>query len=229
MVSDFAFDDRVADVFSDMLNRSIPGYSSIIRQVGSFAKRYVKANTHIYDLGCSNGATTLAIRHAVPYKDCRIISVDNSPSMVRKMKSTLERDISVVPVEIRCEDVCETQMSRASFAAMNFTLQFIGKEQKSQLVQSIYNSLLPGGALMLSEKVQFAEADEQAYVEQLYFDFKRHNGYGDLEISQKRDALENVLSLESPQQHLQRLNDVGFSSILIWFKCLNFVSFLCVK
>jgi len=112
---------------------------------------------------------------------------------------------------------------------LNFTLQFISPENKAAIVDRIFSGLNPGGALILSEKVICESAQEQERVESLYFDFKRHNGYNDLEISQKRDALENVLKLDTRPRHVDRLRSAGFSVVDEWFHCLNFASFLAVK
>ncbi|MBN2718878.1 MAG: carboxy-S-adenosyl-L-methionine synthase CmoA [Deltaproteobacteria bacterium] len=228
-IADFAFDRNVADVFDDMLHRSIPGYDAVIHQVGAFAARYVQPNTNIYDLGCSLGAATFAVRNSVDAAGCVIIPVDLSEDMIGRFERRLQRHKGVLTVQPRCMDISELPIENASLVVMNFTLQFIDTGLKDRIVQNIFNGLRPLGALILSEKIVFEDAAMQQFIEQSYFDFKRYNGYNDLEISQKRDALENVLKLETTQAHVERLKRVGFSTVACWYQNLNFASFIAVK
>ncbi|MBN2803856.1 MAG: carboxy-S-adenosyl-L-methionine synthase CmoA [Deltaproteobacteria bacterium] len=228
-VSPFEFDGSVAQVFSDMAKRSIPGYESVIHQIGVFAKKYITEGSNIYDLGCSLGQATLKVRHSVAKPDCKIIAVDSSVEMVKRLNKILERDIGVVEVDVRCEDVLETTLENASFVILNYTLQFVDFNYKNRLIKKIYDSLNKGGVLLLSEKIVFPDIEKQDYIENLYFDFKRFNGYNELEISQKRDALENVLKLDTSDEHIKRIQSAGFSSVNQWFSYLNFASFIGVK
>ena len=228
-VADFSFDRNVADVFDDMLHRSIPGYDAVLHQVGSFASRYVQPNSNIYDLGCSLGAATFAIRNHVNVPGCKIVAVDLSKDMISRFQRRLERHVGVLPVETKCRDIAEIAIENASFVVMNFTLQFIETTQKDRIVQNIFDGLKDGGAVLLSEKTVFENLQEQQFVEETYFDLKRHNGYNDLEISQKRDALENVLRLETSKKHLERLARIGFSTCTQWYQNLNFASFIAIK
>jgi tRNA (cmo5U34)-methyltransferase len=228
-VAAFKFNDSVAQVFDDMANRSIPGYLNVIHHIGAFSKKYVCDNTNIYDLGCSLGRAALSVRHAVNASGCRIVAVDNSSQMVHRLEQILERDIGVIPVNTRCENILETKMENSSFTILNYTLQFIDTDKKEKLMQRVYDSLNSGGALVLTEKIKFKDPDVQQYVEELYFDYKRFNGYNELEISQKRDALETVMKLETVTQHIDRLKTLGFTTVTQWFSDLNFASFLAVK
>ena len=228
-VTNFSFNHNVVDVFDDMLQRSIPGYGAVIHQMGAFAAQYVTPQTNIYDLGCSLGAATFAIRNSVDTPGCQIIAVDLSADMIARFESRLERHMGVLPVDARCMDVLALELANASFVVMNFTLQFIDTPLKEQIIQNIFNGLNPGGALILSEKIVFASPAEQGFIESAYFGLKRHNGYNDLEISQKRDALENVLKLETVHAHTDRLRRMGFSTVCQWYQNLNFASFVAVK
>ncbi|MBN2340074.1 MAG: carboxy-S-adenosyl-L-methionine synthase CmoA [Deltaproteobacteria bacterium] len=228
-VNDFSFDQTVVEVFDDMLSRSIPGYGAVLHQIGAMAKRFVMPNTNIYDLGCSLGAATFSVRSCVDAVGCRIFAVDSSREMMDRFERRLKRHVGVIPVSVECADISDIIIENASLVIMNFTLQFIDTEQKSSILKQIYNGLQPGGAFLFSEKIVFEDAEEQVVQESLYYDLKRHNGYNDLEISQKRDALENVLKLESPTRHQQRLKAAGFSEIYQWYRNLNFASFLAVK
>ena len=228
-ITDFVFDESVVRVFSDMIGRSVPGYSTILSMIPVLVRRYVQAGTHCYDLGCSLGASTLAMRHSVTVDDVEIVSVDNSPAMIEQCAEFINRDHATTPVRLECDDVCNTQVKNASFAVMNFTLQFIAESQRLSLLKNIHQGMIPGGALLLSEKIVFEQQEHQQWMTELHHEFKKANGYSELEISQKRSALENVLIPETIEAHHQRLKQAGFSDVITWFQCFNFVSMLAVK
>lgn len=224
----FQFDDAVARVFPDMIRRSVPGYTTIIPMIGVIASRFAQTSSSLYDLGCSLGASTLAMRHGITQPNCRVIAVDNSAAMVERCQHHIALDDSPVPVELRCEDLLQTPINNASMVTLNFTLQFIPYSQRADLLLRIRKGMLPGGALVLSEKIRFEDDSEQEWQDRLHLDFKRANGYSDLEISQKRSALEQVLVPETIAEHRQRLLDAGFNRVLLWYQCFNFVSLVAL-
>jgi len=227
---DFRFDERVVDVFPDMIQRSVPGYGTIISSIGIFAAKYAQENSHCYDLGCSLGAVTLSMRQRIKAENCDIIAVDNSPAMIERGQEILASDKSSnVPVSMVCADINDVEIENASVVVMNFTLQFIPLEQRLDLIKRIYQGLKSGGVLILSEKIAFDELKRQDFQIDIHHDFKRANGYSDLEVSQKRTALENVLIPETIAAHQQRLSDAGFSFSDVWFQCFNFISMVAVK
>ena len=226
--SEFRFDDAVARVFPDMIRRSVPGYTSIVPMIGVIAARYARPETLCYDLGCSLGAATLAIRHSVNQPGCRIIAVDNSESMIERCQHYVALDDGALPVELQCADIQSIELDVASVVALNFTLQFIPVAERLPLLQRLREALTPGGALILSEKIAFADAEEQHLMEALHHDFKRAHGYSDLEISRKRSALEQVLVPETLENHRQRLKDAGFEQVTLWHQSLNFISLLAI-
>lgn len=228
-VSPFCFDETVAAVFPDMISRSVPGYSAILSMIGDISERYAQDNSTCYDLGCSLGAATLAMRNGIQAKNCRIRSIDNSPAMIKRCEEAIALDASTIPVEISCGDIQQLEIKKASIVVLNFTLQFIDPNDRQTILQTIYDGLLPGGILILSEKVHFDNTSHQALMTELYHNFKRVNGYSDLEIAQKRTALENVLRSDSIQTHQQRLQQCGFSSADLWFQCFTFCSFIAIK
>ncbi|HHA18335.1 MAG TPA: carboxy-S-adenosyl-L-methionine synthase CmoA, partial [Methylophaga sp.] len=188
------------------------------------------ANTHCYDLGCSLGAVTLSMRQRINQPDCDIIAIDNSPAMIERGQQLLKSDqSSTIPVKLVCADIQDVAIDNASVVVMNFTLQFIPLEQRLTLIKRIYEGLNHGCVLILSEKVAFDEEARQDFHVDSHHDFKRANGYSDMEISQKRSALENVLIPETIATHQQRLKDAGFAFSDVWFQCFNFVSLVAVK
>lgn len=229
MLVDFRFDERVAAVFPDMIRRSVPGYSEIISLLGLFAQQYSRPNSNIYDLGCSLGASTLALRERISAKNCQIIAIDNSEAMIEQCEKNLQQLDSNIRVDLRCADIRDVEISNASVVVLNFTLQFIPMEERELLIAKIYDGLLPGGVLILSEKVAFDSPAEQQQQETLHIAFKQANGYSELEISQKRAALEQVLVPETIATHRQRLQGAGFASSNVWFQCLNFTSIIATK
>ena len=227
---DFRFDERVVNVFPDMIQRSVPGYGTIISTIGILAARYAQPNSHCYDLGCSLGAATLSMRARINQPGCDIIAVDNSAAMIERGQQILASDSTLdVPVTLLCADIQDVAIEKASVVVMNFTLQFIPLEDRLALIERIYQGLKPGGVLILSEKIAFEDPQQQNFQTAIHHDFKRANGYSDLEISQKRTALENVLIPETLSSHQQRLHAAGFGFSDIWFQCFNFVSLVAIK
>ncbi len=224
----FAFDEAVARVFPDMIKRSVPGYTTIIPMIGVITGEYAQAGSHLYDLGCSLGASLLAMRHGVREPVAQLIGIDNAPAMIKQCQQYVDADPSDVPVKLICGDIAELVIENASVVTLNFTLQFIPAEQRDEIIQRIYNGMRPGGALILSEKICF-EQPEQALQENLHWDFKRANGYSEMEISQKRSALENVLIPESATANMNRMKNAGFSQVAQWYQCFNFTSFIAIK
>ncbi|MBF0483317.1 MAG: carboxy-S-adenosyl-L-methionine synthase CmoA [Candidatus Omnitrophica bacterium] len=228
-VEPFVFDDKVVKVFDDMIRRSVPGYAPIIGLIGILAEQYVKPNTLIYDLGCSTGACTLSMRKNIKHSDCKIIAVDNSYAMVEQCKKNIKADAGLVPVEVLCADLRDIKVENASMVVMNFTLQFIAPVDRLKVIQKIHDGILPGGIFIISEKIKFNDPVEDKAQTELYYAYKKMNGYSDLEISQKRTALEEVLIPDTLEEHFKRLKVAGFQQAFVWFQCFNFVSIVAFK
>lgn len=225
----FQFDESVVSVFPDMIQRSVPGYQTILTGISELTTQFVKPHTRIYDLGCSLGAVTLTIRRKLETTPCEIIAVDNSSAMIERAKTYLAAFHSDVKVDFQLDDIANIEIENASLVVLNFTLQFVAPDQREALIQKIYDGLNPGGVLILSEKVHFNDTSIQNAIEHLHLQFKRANGYSELEISQKRASLENVLISDTPEQNIERLKKVGFQHHAIWLQAYNFASFLAIK
>jgi tRNA (cmo5U34)-methyltransferase len=228
-VADFVFDDKVAVVFDDMVRRSVPGYATVIGMTKVFAEHYAQADSVCYDLGCALGASTLAIRKGVIQPNCKIIAVDNSESMVNKCREIISSDDSSIPVEVVCSDIRDVPIQNASVVVMNFTLQFLSPDHRTAMIQNIYNGLRPGGVLLLSEKISLGDRDNDDFQTDMHHEFKKLMGYSDMEIAQKRKALENVLVRDTLDTHKTRLNRAGFTKTHRWFQCFNFMSLAAFK
>ena len=226
-IADFRFDQDVVKVFDDMVRRSVPGYDSMIQMIGLIARMYGQDNTNYYDLGSSTGAITLSIALNNKSKNNQFFAIDNSKEMVEQCEKNLHNKVD--NLQAICDDINQVKINSASIVVLNLTLQFIDVNLRSNLIKKIYDGLEPGGILIISEKIHFDDAVTQNHITKLHMDFKKENGYSELEIADKRQAIENVLITETKEQHLNRLRDCGFVETSCFFQCLNFVSFLSVK
>ncbi|MNO95792.1 tRNA (cmo5U34)-methyltransferase [compost metagenome] len=231
-IPDFTFNEDVVRVFPDMIKRSVPGYPTIVENIGLLGAHFAQPGSVLYDLGCSLGAVSQALRRHVRTEGCRVVGVDNSSAMIQRCREYMLAQDSMfqelLPIELIEADILALDFQPCSVVALNFTLQFIAPEQRLELLSRIRRSLLPGGALILSEKLRFADAEEHELLNELHIEFKRANGYSDLEIAQKRSAIENVMRPDTFETHRQRLLDAGFSKVVPWFQCLNFASLVAL-
>jgi len=231
-VPDFTFNEDVVRVFPDMIKRSVPGYPTIVENIGVLAAQFARPDTLLYDLGSSLGAVTQALRRHVRSDGCRVLAVDNSAAMVERCAEYLKAQDAMyqelLPVQVLEADITALELQPASVVAMNFTLQFIEPAVRLALLGKIRQALVPGGALILSEKLRFEDAGEHALLTDLHIAFKRANGYSELEIAQKRSAIENVMKPDSLEEHRTRLEAAGFSKVVPWFQCLNFASLIAL-
>jgi tRNA (cmo5U34)-methyltransferase len=229
----FRFNDNVAAVFPDMLQRSIPGYAASIEAIGSLAARYVKPGTRCYDLGCSLGAATLAMRQGIDVPGCRIVAVDVAPAMIARCREIIAEDdrlnapaTGVIVVE---DDIRNVEILNASMVVLNYTLQFLAPEDRDEMIGQIYQGMNEGGLIVLSEKVVDENPHMESLLVDLHHEHKRRNQYSSLEIARKRAALENVLVPETLRSHRMRLERAGFAHTAVWLRYFNFVSIIAIR
>ncbi len=228
-VPPFEFDEGVAGVFDDMLDRSIPLYREIIRRQAWLIRRLYQPGTRIYDLGCSNGNLGLALNRRMESQPFEMVAVDSSAPMLTAYAARLAAESASDRITLQCEDIARTRIEQASVVVLNFTLQFLAPEHRDAMIARIFRGLLPGGALLFCEKVIHTDTFTAGLQQEIYYNFKKENGYSDLEISQKREALEKVLFPEPLSRHRRRLADAGFTAIEVWLKWFNFAALLAVK
>lgn len=224
----FEFDENVTQVFQDMISRSVPGYDLLLYLIGLYASVFVADQSNVYDLGCSLGEASLVIASQTSTSDCTIIAVDNSEAMIKKCRQP-SLQTPVKNIEWICDDIQNIKIQNASMVLLNLTLQFINPEQRDDLIAKIYQGMRAGAVLVLSEKVELDETAENECMIQLYQAFKKTQGYSDLEISQKRTALENVLIPDKVSMLHRRLTQLRFRQVYQCFRCFNFVSYLAIK
>lgn len=228
-VTDFKFGETVANVFDDMVSRSVPYYGEIQRMVAEQAADYAEAETDVYDLGCATGATLIGMNTTVD-ESIRFIGIDDSPEMLAKCRSKLEQSGFTRPFELRVADLNgNVDIRNASVVVLCLTLQFVRPIYREKLLSSIYDGLIRGGVLILVEKV-LAEHDtfNREFIK-YYYNYKRRNQYSELEITQKREALENVLIPYKLSENITLLRDVGFSQCEVFFKWYNFSGLIAHK
>ncbi|WP_018692663.1 carboxy-S-adenosyl-L-methionine synthase CmoA [Algicola sagamiensis] len=229
VVEDFSFDQSVVEVFPDMIQRSVPGYKTIISTIGKIAGQYAQDNSNVYDLGCSLGAATQSMRSTITADNCQIFAIDLSKDMVERCRIHLDGFKSDVPVHVSQGDVIEADIQNASIVILNFTLQFIQPHERDALITKIYQGMREGGILIVSEKLVFSDPHNHDLLTELHLDFKRAHGYSELEISQKRTALENVMIPDSREDHYTRFKTAGFTHVDTWYQCFNFCSMFAIK
>ncbi len=227
--SPFKFNKQVASVFPDMIGRSVPGYLVVIKMIEQLSTLYIKDKTNCYDLGCSLGEATLAIDKGVRASDVSILSIDNSIAMLDQCQLHLDCYKHNASINLKHEDICSTKIENASMVVLNYTLQFIPIETRKTLIKTIFDGMNEGAILLISDKISFTDQSINQLFIDLHHQFKKDNGYSELEISQKRNALENVLIPETIESHIIRLANSGFKHVNCWQQHLNFASIIAIK
>lgn len=225
-VKEFEFNETVVRVFPDMINRSVPGYDLMLHLIGLYADIFVTDHSRIYDLGCALGASTLVAKQQTDDRQRSIVAVDFSRPMIDRC---LQQFGDSGEIDWVCGDILSVDISNASMVILNLTLQFLDPADRMTQLKRIYSGLNEGGILVLSEKVSFESESENQRMIELHQAFKKSQGYSELEISQKRSALENVMQLDEDQFQIARLLEAGFSEAYQCLRCLNFVSYLAIK
>lgn len=225
--SSFAFNQEVVEVFDDMLDRSVPGYREIIEEQIRIINHYYQNKTFIYDLGCSLGTLSFQIAESLGSRLDQIIAIDSSEEMINECKQRL--DLKSFPIQFLNIPLENLDFLSSSVICLNFTLQFIDPLKRQEIIDRIYDSLTHKGILLLSEKISHPDSEIHELMNDRYHDYKRDQGYSDIEIEQKKSALRNVLISESLDTHLERLKKSGFKKILVWKAWYNFISLIAIK
>ena len=222
----FEFDEEVASVFDDMLNRSVPYYKEMQRLTINFALRFLNENDRVYDLGCSTGSTLIELSKHCKYP-LELVGIDNSKAMLDRAEKKC--NAFGVDIELLQSDIFDVELNNAQLIISNYTLQFIRPLMREKLIQKIYQSLNENGVFIFSEKVI---SDNKILNKQCideYYDFKKTQGYSEFEIAQKREALENVLIPYSEEENRKMIKDAGFTHCETLFKWVNFATFIAIK
>ncbi|MEJ6980325.1 carboxy-S-adenosyl-L-methionine synthase CmoA [Pedobacter sp. P351] len=228
-VSDFKFSNKVAKVFDDMVSRSVPFYGEIQRMISEIAADHIQPGTNVYDLGCSTGTTMIGMDTMIP-DDIKFIGLDDSKEMLEKCDQKLKEACFKRPYELIEANMQEGfKVENASVAVLCLTLQFIRPISREKVLKTIYDGLKPGGVLILSEKILAEESLFNRNFIKYYYNMKRRNNYSEMEISQKREALENVLIPYKLSENILMLRDAGFAHCEVFFKWYNFSGLIAIK
>lgn len=229
VVHDFNFGEKTAAVFDDMLIRSVPFYAEVQRMIGEIAADFAVEGTAVYDLGCSTCTTFVALDKLIK-QGVRFVGIDSSPEMLKRAQEKLTQHGFTREYELRCGDLNQPlQIEDASVAIMNLTLQFVRPLYRHKLIRNIADGMRKDGCLLLVEKVLSTDSMLNRFFIKYYYAFKQRNGYTDLEIAQKREALENVLIPYRVEENRELLLVNGFSQCELFFKWYNFCGLIAVK
>lgn len=227
--SDFKFSAKVAGVFDDMVNRSVPYYGEIQRMISELAGDHAQEGTNVYDLGCSTGTTMIGMDVSVP-SDIKFIGIDDAAEMLEKCDGKLKEAGVVRPYELQVADLHQgAQIHNASVVVLCLTLQFIRPIHREKLLKSIIDGMVPNGVLILVEKILTEDSIFNRDYIKYYYNYKRRNHYSEMEISQKREALENVLIPYKLSENIHMLREAGFGSCEVFFKWYNFSGLIAIK
>ncbi len=229
VTEDFDFNGHVVEVFDDMLYRSVPFYAEVIAASAQLLDAFLLPGDEVYDLGCATGTTLLEFCRLLPDRDLRFIGIDSSTAMLDKARLKAELYSKEDMLSFRAEDITTMEHTDAGAYILNYTLQFIRPLQRQDFLTRLYNSLRPGGILLLSEKTISHDRRLNREFIEIYHAFKRKKGYSELEIAKKREALENVLIPFSITENIDILRNVGFTAIESYFQWFNFASFIAIK
>lgn len=226
---DFVFNERVVEVFDDMVDRSIPFYRTVIEASAQLLETFLSQGDTVYDLGCATGTSLLLFSRLLDHKDLTFIGIDTSGPMLDKARLKVELYNKQEKISFAREDITAFNHPGAGAAILHYTLQFIRPLQRQSFLTRLCDNLKPGGVLLVSEKVISHEGRlNREYIE-IYHQFKKSRGYSELEIAKKREALENVLIPFSAEENKAMLVKAGFSSVETYFRWFNFASFVAVK
>ena len=229
IATDFKFGSTVASVFDDMVSRSVPYYGEMQRMMAELAADYAKPGTDVYDLGCATGTTMIGMNTTVA-EDIRFIGIDDSPEMLDKCRVKLQEAGLTRPYDLRMADLNgDVDISNASVVALCLTLQFVRPIYREKLLKSVFDGLQSGGVLILVEKILAEDSVFNREFIKHYYNYKRRNNYSDMEISQKREALENILIPYKLSENITLLRDIGFEQCEVFFKWYNFSGLIARK
>lgn len=225
------FNEEVTRCFDEMLERSIPEYTLMRDLVFKVGKHFVKPNTNIVDIGCSNGnAIEPFLRKFGAINKYKLIDV--SEPMLRECKLKYKNWINLNLVDVMNYDLKQglpDECLKSSLILSILTLQFTPIEYRHKIIQSIYNSLNYGGAFIFVEKVLGnTSAIDEVLVDE-YYKLKQDNQYTNEQIANKRKSLEGVLVPITQNWNVELLKSAGFSQVDCFWRCLNFCGFIAIK
>jgi tRNA (cmo5U34)-methyltransferase len=232
LAGDFEFNAAVAEVFDDMLGRSVPFYSEQQSMIRCISRHFWIPGTYVYDLGCSTATTLMELYRELP-ESARLIGYDNSQPMLEQASRKISGNQMQDRVELRHGDLNgdlqAISLGNASIVTMCWALQFVRPLRRDNLIRWIYDSLADEGVLIVTEKILTNNGHVNRFFIDFYYEFKRQQGYSKVEIGRKREALENVLVPYRLEENTELFRRNGFEIVETFFQWFNFAGFLCIK
>ena len=227
-VPDFTFDQKVVNVFPNMIERSVPDYWLMVDGIGLAAHRRIRPGAIFYDLGCSLGAVAWSF-YRINRGQNPVVALDCSEAMIRGLRRNLDTFTRRPEITVRQQDIRHAPLDDAGAVSLNLTLQFIHPEEREDLLRRIWEQLLPGDFLYLTEKIRFECEELNQLVRRMHHQFKFEQGYSWLEIEKKAASIHDVMRIDTLPDHYARLHRVGFSHVTVWHQHFNFLSMMAVK
>jgi tRNA (cmo5U34)-methyltransferase len=229
IAEDFTFNDRVADVFDDMLSRSVPHYRTVVDGMAQLLAAHLENGATVCDLGCSTGTTLLELARRLPNRPLHYVGIDNAPAMLTKARRKSAMFNKSEMLHFIEADITSCPLPQAEAIICNYTLQFLRPLTRQPFIQRIYEALPAGGVFFLGEKtIAHASRLNRDFID-IYHAFKKQQGYSELEIAAKREALENVLIPFSLEENIGLLRKAGFAEIEVFFRWFNFTAIVALK
>ena len=222
----FEFDEAVASVFDDMLSRSVPFYDEVRALVISLILARASEGMKVLDLGSSTAKFLLDL-HSKASVPMQLTGIDNSQAMLDRAMQKAEAFGANIKLELA--DMLTYDYRNEDVIVANYTLQFIRPMQRIELVKKLYDGLNDDGIFIFSEKVVFEDKKLDKELIDIYYAYKKAQGYSEYEIAQKREALENVLIPFTIRENVQMCKEAGFQSVDTLFQWANFVTFIAKK
>ena len=226
---DFNFNEQVAEVFDDMLERSVPCYHQVMEMTARLIQPFLTDHDCIYDLGCSTGKPILTLARHLHNKTLQYIGIDNSKAMINKARCKAALFTNTEQIHFQLGDITDIKLQPCRVILLNYTLQFLRPLTRTKLLQTVHQTLLPDGILIIGEKIISHHSKLNRVFIDLYLNFKRDQGYSEIEITKKRETLENILIPFSIAENLNMLHEAGFNQSETFFQWFNFTSFIAYK
>ena len=231
-MADFTFAHR-QEGFDAHIDWSIRGYCNLLGDVISFSRYFVEDDTNVVDLGCSTGKTTerMLLHNKDHCKDATYVGIEIAKGFydnLDKRLKDLNKNESWAQVEFIKDDVSDYKFDNCSLVTSIFTLQFMPKKDRRQVIKNIYNGLNNGGAFIFAEKIYTENAFIQDMLTFNYYDFKREK-FDTKDIMDKEITLRHMLKPNTWTEINSMLTIAGFKSIQVFWQNFLFLGAIAIK
>jgi tRNA (cmo5U34)-methyltransferase len=212
MIEPFSFE--TIKNFDDHISKSIPNYDLLTDAIRTIVPYFLQDDGAIVDLGCSTGTLLESIKF-----DGFKLGIDNSKNLLPESHDLTEYFLG---------DINVAELPKSCVVLSIFTLQFIERKKRENILKLIYESLNEGGIFIWAEKVYAETGFWENILTSSHFDFKRKS-FSSEEILKKDQDLRIQMRPNTTEQNMYLADDVGFENIQILWKFYNFECYLMVK